>query len=99
MRNTLDERVDNTVKRYMSKSYQKSQSPDPINHGWLDPQVMDYDAQNALDQMIQEQIDQQIMPILQSKIQGIVDMKCADFKANAKSYQEMKKETLMNQVK
>lgn len=32
--------------------------------------------------MIQEQIDAQIKPILQSKIQGITDKKCGDFKNN-----------------
>ena len=58
MRNSLDERVDAVLGKYMSREWQPSGAQDPINHNWLDPSLMDYDSQNVLDGMIQEQIDQ-----------------------------------------
>lgn len=58
MRNSLDERVDAVLSRYMTKDWTPTGSQDPINHNWLDQSLMDYDSQNLLDGMIQEQIDQ-----------------------------------------
>lgn len=65
MRNSLDERIDKQLDKYLDDNWKPSpRKLDPIHRNWLDPSVMDYDNQNVLDNMIQDQIESQIKPIL-----------------------------------